>query len=128
MVQPEASTSAAPATPAVPPATTAPQELSAPTEEPKVGLEFAMPDESPFQKIERKSRKKSRSLSKNRSKSRSQSRAHKAGGNTKSSVPRQPTAEAPKTRSGRGRGKKKARDDQRSYCSSYNALPLVAYS
>ena len=114
MVQPEASTSAAPtpsvpATPVVQPPVVAPQEQPAPTTEPKVGLEFAMPEEPPFQKVERKSRKKSRSLSKSRSKSRSHSRARKNGGSKKSSTPQQPTTalETLQTRSGRGRGKKR---------------------
>ena len=93
-VQPEASTSAASATTS--------QDSPTSKKEPRVGLEFVMPEEPPFQKVERKSRKKSRSLSRNRSKSRSQFRANAA--NRKLSASQQPTTleETPKA-CGRGR-------------------------
>ena len=122
MVRPVQPTSVTPTTPAIqaeastPTASTAsanPPEAStsaAPvTKEPKVGLEFAMPEDPPFQKVERKSRKKSRSLSRNRSKSRSQSHNRMAKGITKSTIPQQSstTTETPKTHGGCGRGKKR---------------------
>ena len=110
-IQPEASTSA---TSAVQPeafisvaSATTSQDSSTNKKEPRVGLEFVMPEEPPCQKVERKSRKKSRSLSRNRSKSRSQSRANVA--NRKLSASQQSTTleETPKARGGRGRGKKR---------------------
>ena len=64
------STSSITTTPVVPPIATTSQK-SQPADKPKVGLEFAMPEEPPFQKVERKSRKKSRSFSRTRLQSRS---------------------------------------------------------
>ena len=98
-VQPEASTSVASATTS--------QESSTNRKEPRVGLEFVMPEEPPFQKVDRKSRKKSRSLSRNRSKSRSQSHANAADRNLSASQQPTTSVETPKARGGRGRGKKR---------------------
>ena len=66
-----------------------------------------MPEDPPFQKVERKARKKSRSLSKTRSKSRSQSRNRRSTNAKKSAVSQQTSVDVSKMRSGRGRGKKK---------------------
>ena len=89
------------------PATAVPIPAAPATEKPKVGLEFAMPEDPPFQKVERKARKKSRSLSKTRSKSRSQSRNRRSTDAKKSAVSQQTSVDVSKMRSGRGRGKKK---------------------
>ena len=106
-VQAEASTSVASTAAADPPE--ASTSAASMTEESKVGLEFVMPKDPPFQKVERKSRRKSRSTSKNRSKSRSHSRNRTVKSIARSTVPQQPSAttETPKVHGGRGRGKKR---------------------
>ena len=86
--------------------TTAPTERPEGTT-PREGLEFAMPEEPPFRKVERKSRKKSRSVSRRRSASRSHSR-HRNSTNQPSSVGQStPTKEPSTNKTGRGRGKRR---------------------
>ena len=110
MVRPVEPTSVTPVAPSVAKETSDVSTPTAPTtQKPKVGLEFAMPEDPPFQKVERRSRKKSRSLSKARSKSRSQSR-HRRLADFKNSATSQQTSttvDVSKMRSGRGRGKKR---------------------
>ena len=112
MVRPVQPTPATPTTPTVQEeASTSATSASAAsaTEKPKVGLEFAMPEDPPFQKVERKSHKKSRSLSNTRSKSRSHSRNQRSGNAKKSAISQQSSTitETSKMRGGRGRGKKR---------------------
>ena len=112
MVRPVELTPVTPTTPTVAKemTTSAVSTPAAPaTKKPKVGLEFAMPEDPPFPKVERKSRKKSRSLSKTRYKSRSQSHNRRLADTKKSAVSQQTSTnvDVSKMRSGRGRGKKR---------------------